>query len=211
MGLRRNERDPDNHPQDDNGHGTHCAGIAAAAANDGVGVAGVCPECRIMPLKAFEATGTAASTDIARAIDYATRNGATVISMSFSSPADSALVRDALAAYPKATLVAAAGNDRRSRTLALCAATNSEYPIQASFPAHYSNVIGVEAIDPTGAFASFSNCGYSIKAPGVGIQSTVLNDTYTSWAGTSMAAPFVAGTADLLRALKAGDPPGTAD
>lgn len=196
-----------NNPQDDNGHGTFCAGIAAAATGNGIGIAGTCPLCRVMALKAFASNGTAAYSDIAKAVDYAWKNGATVLSMSFSSPADSSLVRDALnTAYSRATLVAAAGNDRASRTRALCEASGIDYPVRPSYPANYTFVLGVEAEDEQGRIASFSNCQYPLRAPGVEITSAVLNDTFASWSGTSMAAPFVAGVAGLLRALKAGDP-----
>jgi subtilisin family serine protease len=79
------EGQDNNDPQDDQGHGTHVAGIAAAATNNGIGVAGMCPACTIMPLKAFGAAGTATTTDIVKAVDYAWRNGAAVINMSFGS------------------------------------------------------------------------------------------------------------------------------
>ena len=186
----------DNDPQDDNGHGTHCAGIAAAATHNFIGIAGACPLCTVMPLKAFQSSGSAAYSDIALAIDYARRNGAKVISMSFGSYADAALVRDALGlAYSSSVLVAAAGNDSQSRVSLDCG------PIAPFFPAAYNFVLGVEASTSGGARAQFSNCQYEVRVPGAGILSTVLDDSYTTWSGTSMAAPLLAGTAGLLRAL----------
>ena len=191
----------DNNPQDDNGHGTHVAGIAAASTNNGVGVAGVCWNCKIMPLKVMQSSGRGSYSDIAAAVNYARNKGAKVINMSLGGYADSAVLRDALAAaYPTSVLVAAAGND--------------DLPINVTpfFPAAYSFVIGVEATDPDGNYASFSNYdddgptysrynegyNYAIRAPGNSIYSSMLDDTYASLSGTSMAAPMVAGAAGLL-------------
>lgn len=191
----------DNNPQDDNGHGTHVAGISAAASNNGVGVAGVCWNCKIMPLKVLQSSGRGSYSDIAAAVNYASNKGAKVINMSLGGYGDSAVLRDALAAaYPTSVLVAAAGNDGN--------------PISHApfFPAAYSFVIGVEATDSDGSQAAFSNYdddgpthsgytegyNYSIRAPGVSIYSTMFDDTYASYSGTSMAAPFVAGAAGLV-------------
>ena len=195
----------DNDPQDDNGHGTHVAGIAAAATDNGIGMAGVCPLCKIMPLKAFQSSGTAGFSDIAKAIDYAWRNDATVINMSFGSFGDSSLVKDALSlASSKASLIAAAGNSGVER---YAPADDTCSTLVAPFyPAHYDFVIGVEAAIADGDLAGFSNCEYELRNPGNGIYSTVFDDSYATWAGTSMAAPMVAGTAALLQAYHEGDP-----
>ena len=102
----------DNNPQDDNGHGTHVAGIAAAGTNNGVGVAGVCWNCKILPLKVMQSSGRGSYSDIAAAVNYASNKGAKVINMSLGGYSDSAVLRDALAAaYSTSVLVAAAGND----------------------------------------------------------------------------------------------------
>ena len=191
--------DDHNNPQDDHGHGTHCAGIAAADTGNGIGIAGVCPNARIMPLKAFQSSGAASNVDIAKAIEYAYKNGADVISMSFTGP-ESSLIRDALElAYSTSVLVAAAGN-KPSEGI--------------RYPASYSYVIGVGASDvawddETSSYkeiiAGFTNTtNADIYAPGVSIRSTLLDDTYASWSGTSMATPVVAGIAGLLVSEKTG-------
>lgn len=193
--------DDHNNPQDDHGHGTHCAGIAAADTNNSIGIAGVCPNGQIMPLKAFQSSGSASNADIALAIEYAYQNGADVISMSFTLGADSALVRNALElAYSTTVLVAASGNLPQHSGV--------------RYPAHYSYVIGVGATDvkwdsETSSYkeviAGFTNTtNADIYAPGVSIRSTLLDDTYASWSGTSMATPIVAGIAGLLVSEKTG-------
>lgn len=181
-------------PEDEHGHGTHCAGIAAAQTNNAVGVAGVCPQARIMPLKVFQTDGTASSSHITEAILYAHRNGADVISMSFGGPASSAM-EDALEiAYSSAILVAASGNGGES-----------EGP---RYPASYPFVVGVGASDvafdnTTGQYAEliagFTNTlNADVCAPGVNIRSTLPGNQYASWSGTSMATPIVAGIAGLM-------------
>jgi subtilisin family serine protease len=195
----------DNLPQDDNGHGTHVAGIAAAATNNATGIAGVCPACTIMAIKGLQSSGRGNIAELAAAIAYAANKGAKVINMSWGLYADSATLKDALiAAFPTAVLVGAAGNDGTCiGPGAFCA---------PFFPAAYSFVIGVEAAAQIGGRAGFSNYdhdgpttsaypeqfNYEIRAPGEGIQSTILNDTYAALSGTSMAAPFVSGVTGLL-------------
>ena len=132
---------------------------------------------------------------------------ATVINMSFGSTGDSSLVKDALSlAYSTVSLVAAAGNSGFERYLPrgnTCSAF-----VVPFYPAHYSFVLGVEAgvETPAGKLAGFSNCEYELRNPGSGIFSTVLDDSYATWSGTSMAAPMVAGTAGLLQANHANVP-----
>lgn len=205
--------DPDDYepddPRDDNGHGTHVAGIAAAETNNKpvpTGVAGVCWNCRVMALKAFESNGVGTTSDIVQAIDYAAGKGADVINMSFGSYAESLLLEDTLAAaYGAATLVAAAGNYGMNRALAT----------KPYYPASYPYVLGVGATD-AGCVerdpvtldcllvaehrASFSNYGINadVGAPGVSILSTFRGDETASLSGTSMAAPIVSGLAALL-------------
>lgn len=194
----------DNDPSDYGGHGTHVAGIIAAVANNQKGVAGVCPECKIMSLRAGYAPGWLEHADIVQAIIYATDNGAHVINMSFGGSYDNHVMKAALdyAHINGVVLVAAAGNGNTD---------------EASYPGSYENVIGVAATDSGDNRAGFSNYGYwtDVAAPGVDILSTVPTNGYwlsqsypplsydTGYAnisGTSMAAPVVSGVAGLVHA-----------
>ncbi len=171
---------------DDNGHGTHVSGIAAAVGNNGYGIAGVDWNARIMPLKVLDAQGSGYDSDVARAIRYAADKGADVISMSLGGGGYSQTLQDAINyAYQKGlVIVAAAGND----------GTNL-----ISYPAAMDNVISVAALDSSDNLASFSNYGQGldISAPGLAIYSTVPGG-FATYSGTSMATPVVSGTAALV-------------
>jgi thermitase len=183
----------DNDPQDDYGHGSHVGGIAAAATDNGAGVAGVGFNSRIMAVKVgynHPVYGVGAPYDaIASGIVYAADNGAKVINLSLGGYSYSSFLENAVnyAWNAGCVLVGAAGNN------------NSSSPF---YPAAYNNVIGVSATDQSDAKASFSNHGsyISVAAPGVSIYSTYWNgsSTYAYMGGTSMAAPHVAGLAALL-------------
>lgn len=185
-------RNRDNDPMDFHGHGTHCAGIAAAVTNNGIGIAGMSWNCKIMPVRAGYKTadggGTLETDDIVLAIKYAADNGAHVISMSFGGYYLSETEKEAIDyAHEKGSvLVAAAGNDGS--------------PQKRSYPAVVDNVIAVGATDQNDDRAYFSNYGswIDVSAPGVEIYSTLFDDTYDSWQGTSMSTPFVAGLAGLI-------------
>ena len=195
--------DPNETPMDDHGHGTHVAGIIAME-NNNVGGVGIAYKSKIMPIKAGGSDGTFNSTDIAKGIEYAYKNGADVINMSFGSSAHSALIENALQdAFGSCVLVAAAGNE---------SAPTADAPPMFSnkvnmYPAAYSYVIGVMAYDENNKFASFSNWDYApnanaeyeVVAPGVSVYSTLPNGRYASWNGTSMAAPMVSAEAAILR------------
>ena len=183
---------------DDNGHGTHVAGIIAAR-NNNLGTVGIAYNVRIMPVKAAMASGYLHQSDIARAILYAHQNGAQVINMSFGGTASSIAVQDALAmAYADCVLVASAGND---------GAPNEGIGAIPNYPAALSYVLGVMSVDSTGRESGFSNYDtyqfngveYELYAPGEYMLSTIPGDGYASWSGTSMAAPVVAAMAALLR------------
>ena len=192
--------DPNETPMDDHGHGTHVAGIIAME-NNNVGGVGIAYKSKIMPIKAGGSDGTLYSSDIAKGIEYAYKNGADVINMSFGSSAHSALIENALQdAFNSCVLVAAAGND---------GIPTADCPLggQNMYPASYSYVIGVMAYDEANSFASFSNwdykpnanAEYEVVAPGVSVYSTLPNGRYASWNGTSIAAPMVSAEAAILR------------
>jgi len=184
-------------PRDDNGHGTHCAGIIAAELNNAIGIAGLA-QVKIMAEKAIGADGSGYEDDLAKAIIHAVDQGAKILSNSWGAPSDSMLIHEAIQyAYNNGVLViAAAGNS----------ATNTKF-----YPAAYDEVVAVTATDQADAPASFTSYGnwVELAAPGVGIYSTTptyhvtLNDqgvamNYDYLSGTSMACPHVAGVAALV-------------
>jgi subtilisin family serine protease len=142
---------------DDDGHGTRVAGIAAAATNNGQGVAGVCWNCRLMPVKVMQAGGVANYSDIALGIMYAAGKGAKVINLSLGGYADSATLREVIsAASETAMIVAAAGDD------------NTSAPF---YPAAYPHVIAVGGTTASDARAVFSNHGSSVDHTTAGLTS----------------------------------------
>lgn len=196
--------DGDSDPMDEHGHGTHVAGIIAMTPGNGGGV-GVAYGAKIMCVRAGQANGSFASSDIAKAIKYAADNGADVINMSFGGTGRSYLVESALqGAFPSCVLVAAAGNDGLPTNDAKQAGYLFTEDI---YPAGYKYVIGVMATDNNKSLAYFSNwdfkegsgCEYEMAAPGVGIYSTLPGNRYACWSGTSMATPNVAAAAAILR------------
>lgn len=196
-----------------NGHGTHCAGIAAAVGGNGIGIVGANPDALIMPVTVMQSDGTGDVATIIKGIDYAVANGADIISMSFGSYGESKAEEQALGrAYQKAVLVAAAGNDGKC--------LNHKHPEKAQnfpmpmYPASYTFVLGVQAMNSEGNIASFSNYddngptytewgedklyNYELLAPGANIESTYPGGNYKSLNGTSMATPMVAGALSRL-------------
>lgn len=204
--------------RDNNGHGTHCAGIAAACGNNGIGLAGANPDALIMPVTILQSDGNGDIATVIKGIDYAIANGAEIISMSFGGYADSMAEREALAkAYQKAVLVAAAGNDNKCIYRHKCL-VNDQLGLPM-FPAAYNFVLGVQSTsDAAGTLSSFSNYdddgpvmttysekdlfNYELKAPGSGILSTFPNGQYRKLSGTSMACPLVAGAISRLMQCK---------
>jgi thermitase len=171
---------------DDQGHGTHCAGIATAISNNGTQVAGVDFNAKIMPVKVLNRRGSGTTADIIEGVYFAADNGANVISMSLGGGSAQTAFQDAINyAYGKNVIVvAAAGN---SSTSAL------------SYPAAYNNVVAVASTTSTDAMSSFSNFGswVDVAAPGSSILSTAKGGGTTTMSGTSMATPVVAGLASL--------------
>ena len=189
---------------DDNGHGTHVAGIIAAAKNQS-GTLGVAYNSKIMAIKAGSASGYFLQSHIADAIVYAYRNGADIINMSFGGSASSIAVQDALElAYTNCVLVAAAGNSGLINEYI----PGYVYPVIPSYPAAFPYVIGVMSVDSNGVESSFTNFDgisgskveYEVYAPGSEILSTIPNDKYASWSGTSMATPVISAMAANIRA-----------
>ena len=204
---------------DRNGHGTHCAGIAAAVGNNGIGITGANPDALIMPVQVMDKSGTGSVATIIKGIDYANANGADILSMSFGGYCYSSAEEDALlkAFYNGKYLVAAAGNDNAD-----IYASDLFCGIKHMFPAAFSFVMGVMSTDKSGKLSSYSNYdsdgpyyadwaaegstideaqtywNYDIAAPGSKIMSTYLNGTYREMSGTSMSTPLVAGALSRL-------------
>ena len=218
-------------------HGTHVAGIVGAVANNGIGVAGVCPNCRLMVLKMFAPYDTdgdglddAMVGDLAaelKAFDYAIQMGADVINGSFggsivTSRAERAKVKKGIAAG--ITMVFAAGNENGDNDLLIPGVyfDEDEIPdmLSPAYPASYDvpGIISVAAsndADQNGhqsgcfmelgspqwpcAFTSWGHDSVDVSAPGVDIVSTLPNNAYAAFDGTSMAAPNVAGLAGLVK------------
>lgn len=199
-----------------NGHGTHVAGIAAAAGKNGIGVTGANPDAYIMPVTVMQSDGTGDVATIIKGVDYAAANGADVINMSIGTYGYSLALEQALGrAYATAVIVAAAGNDCLPMK-GKCSVCNSDGA--PMFPAAFTFVLGVEASDKSGNRASFSNYdadgptfstfgedklyNYELRAPGAAIMSTFPGGKYKALNGTSMASPLVAGAISRLLQCK---------
>ena len=184
-------------PMDDNGHGTHCAGIVAAV-DDGAGVVGVAPEADLYAVKVLDSGGSGFLSDVVAGIEWSVDNGMHVISMSLGTNTDYLPLHEACdAASGDIVIVAAAGNDGNPPGKG----DNVDYP------ARYDSVIAVAATDRSDNRASWSSTGSAVElaAPGVDVTSTLLGDRYGAKSGTSMACPHVAGTAALVIASSGGD------
>lgn len=181
--------DWDNDPMDENGysHGTAVAGIIGAETNNGIGIAGVAPNIKILNLRAFDPAGYGEEDDVAAAILYAVQMGVKAINMSFGDYSFSYVLRDVIRyAYSQnVLLVASAGN------------SNSSAP---HYPSGYSEVISVGNSTKDDFVASTSNFGSTLDlvAPGTDIITTIRNGKYSGFSGTSAAAPFITAASALV-------------
>jgi major intracellular serine protease len=178
-------------PDDDCGHGSHLTGIICAL-NNNLGIVGVAPKAKVMPLKVLDEDGTGEMKNVAKAIRYATERKVDFILMSLGCPQPLQQVRKAIQAALNEGIVTfvAAGNMGKSEHLL--------------YPANYKETISVGAIDCKMRRADFNNTGDNLDflAPGVEILSTVPTNWYAIMSGSSQAAPFVLGLAALLKSYK---------
>ena len=176
-----------NYPQDKNGHGTHVAGTVAAS-NNSVGMVGVAPNAKIMPLKALSDNGYGSNIDVANAVVWAADHGANILTMSLGSE------------FPFGPLEKAINYATSKGVIVFCAAGNSGIDSDIQYPAKYDNSISIGAVDRDLSVCSFSCSGESLEflAPVDDIISATPNNTYSTMSGTSMATPFAVGCAALL-------------
>ncbi|MHB8125719.1 MAG: S8 family serine peptidase [Desulfitobacteriaceae bacterium] len=183
--------------RDNNGHGTHVAGIAAAALN-GIGIVGVAYQAKIMPIKTMDKDGEGFDDAIAEGIVWAADHGAKIINLSLGSSGQTDILTHAIAyaINQGCLLVAAAGNFN----------PDTEKNPGVTYPAADPEVLAVSAADRYDQIAGYSCTGPQVvlAAPGSGIVSDWLNSTYALVDGTSMAAPFVSGEAALIWSLHPG-------
>jgi thermitase len=193
--------DNDSTPQDLYGHGTHVAGIAAAATDNGLGVAGTSWGARIMPVRVLDASGRGYDYQIIQGIQYAADNGARIINLSLGREAmgypDNYVPAINYARSKGALVVAAGGNCGDPIYYASNGCSEYNAPI---YPAANEGVLAVAATDDDDYRSSFSNQGsyIDVAAPGSSIFSTYLSSDYRTLGGTSMATPFVSGLASLI-------------
>lgn len=188
--------------QDKQTHGTHCAGIAAAVSNNGLGVASLSLSnkfVQVTSIKVLSDYGWGTQRDIINGMLEAADNGADVISMSLGGPSSD----PAQKAYEEAIKYA-----QKSKAIVVVAAGNSNKNAKTSVPASCKGVITVSAINDEMKKASFSNfvtdMEMGIAAPGQNILSTVPGNKYAAYSGTSMATPYVAGLLGVLKSLNPG-------
>ena len=180
---------------DSNGHGTHVAGIIAAARGNGIGVEGIAPDAQILPVRALDGSGFGWSSDIAASIMWSHQQGADVINLSLAGPGESATISAAINSVSTDT------SRGKAPTVVIAAAGNSGANYSLMWPAAHPRVIAVGSTDSLDRVASTSSRGsyLDVTAPGVNILSTCAPSGYCFRSGTSMASPLVAGAAALLR------------
>ncbi|MBN3939239.1 S8 family peptidase [Nostoc sp. NMS9] len=186
-----NFADKNNNTLDDNGHGTHVSGTIAGE-NNNYGVTGIAYDAKIMPVKALDSSGSGSYSSISKGIRYAVDNGANVINLSLGGGSSNRTLESAIdyASSKGVIVVMAAGNDGGS---------------SPEYPARYASKSGIAvgAVDKNNNLADFSNRSGTneiayVTAPGVKVYSSVPNNQYATYSGTSMAAPHVAGIVALM-------------
>ena len=186
---------PDEQPWDDNQHGPHAIGICCALDND-VGMVGVAPECKAIPVKVLDQYGSGDLAIVAQGIRWAADNGADIISMSLGSPEPVQEVRKAIQYAAKKGIPV------------FVAAGNSGCTEDVFYPAAYPETIAIGSIDQTFHRSAFSCTGKNLDfmAPGTKILSTIPRGKYAVLSGTSMATPWAVGiTALMLSATRKGE------
>ncbi|MFB5662705.1 S8 family serine peptidase [Alteribacillus sp. HJP-4] len=176
---------------DDNGHGTHAAGILAADQED-AGLVGIAPDADLHAVKVLDEEGNGSLSRVISGLEWAIEQDVDVINMSFGTLTDSSTMKAMLdEAYDEGVIVAAAAGNRGEAP---------EDSNRVEFPARYDSVVAVGAVDENNKRASFSAAGDEVElvAPGVDIVSTYKGSSYGPLSGTSMATPFVAGTFAVL-------------
>ena len=191
---------PGTSANDENGHGTHVAGIIAALYNNSRGIAGMAPRAKVLPVRVLDRNGSGTSANVAKGIIYAADRGAKVINLSLGSTQSSSAMQTAVAyAISKKVLVVAAAGNRGCGLLGA----------PTEYPAAYPGVVGVAAVTQSLQRASFSSCGtwVDVAAPGQSIISTMIRSSvglgcsstadYCTISGTSFSTPYVAAAGAL--------------
>lgn len=183
--------DNDDDAMDDHGHGTYCAGIAAANTNNARGIAGVCQGCQILPVKVLNSSGSGTAESVAQGIQYAAQAGARIISMSLGYTSNcgcsQTVARTINYAFERGSLLIAASGNNSDKT-------------RLSYPASSPRVMSVGASDHCDQEADFSNRSQAldIMAPGKDVYGLNRSGGYRTASGTSAAAPHVSGAAGLV-------------
>jgi len=180
-------QNPDPIPYDEHEHGTIVTGVIAAKLNNEIGIAGVAPDSKIMVLRAFDATGSGETDDIAAAVVYAAMNGAKVLNFSFGERWRSRILDEAI-------------NFAHSLGCAMFSSSGNRASAARAYPSDFENVASVGATSSNGSRWSGSNFGSHLDfmAPGNSVLTTFLDGNYTEKTGTSLACPHAVGIAALL-------------